>query len=258
MSEQEAHLYDTFGADYDIMVDWHGRLEWELPCILKLLPEPECGEILDVGSATGYHARALADHGYTVVGLDPSEVMVERARALTAGGVDVSFLVGGLGAVSGAVSGRQFAAALCLGNTLPHLPSLQALNQAFADLGAALQSGAALVIQQLNYDRIMRHRQRFLGQTVVQRDDEVHIFFRFYDFGEDRLSFNVLIQQKDAAGNWHWRIGNTELTPFTAEQVMAALEENGFRVTQLLGSYGGEVFSAELSNDLVLVAEKLG
>ncbi|MFI5776839.1 class I SAM-dependent methyltransferase [Nocardia sp. NPDC051570] len=74
-----AHLFDALGVDYerayghmperDIALEWLGaRL-------------PSGAHVLDVGSGTGVPAaRALADKGYRVVGIDVSPVMVDIAR----------------------------------------------------------------------------------------------------------------------------------------------------------------------------------
>ncbi|WP_265111507.1 class I SAM-dependent methyltransferase [Halosolutus halophilus] len=50
------------------------------------------GRILVVGCGTGEHSRRLRDRGYDVVGVDPSEAMLERARKKS----DADFVLGSL------------------------------------------------------------------------------------------------------------------------------------------------------------------
>ena len=77
--------YATLAQHYDIMVDWAARLARERPFFARLLREHGIRSVLDVGCGAGHHARMFADLGASALGLDPSEPMIARARALTLG-----------------------------------------------------------------------------------------------------------------------------------------------------------------------------
>lgn len=253
MSER-VPLYDSFSEEYDVMVNWPERLARETPFLQRVLGDAG-RRVLDVGSATGKHALHLAALGYDVFGADPSGQMVERARALAEGRPSVSFVQAGFGGLRGATQG-EFDAAICLGNTLPHVRSQTDLAQTLADFAAVLRPGGVLVLQLLNYDRILARRQRFLGQTQAKGSRGEYLFFRFYDYGVEGLTFNMLIQHRAADGQWQWRVESTLLQPVLSSQLLAALEGAGFESIATFGNYGGDPFDPLESNDLIVVAHR--
>ena len=66
------------------------------------------------------------------------------------------------------------------------------------DLAAVLRPGGVLVVQQLNYDRILTQGQRFLGLSSGQAGGSEYLFFRFYDYAPGQLTFNMVIMRRDA------------------------------------------------------------
>ncbi len=244
-------LYDQFG-EYDVMVNWQERLQKEAPFLQGLLRRAGARRVLDVGCGTGRHAIHLADLGFEVVGADPSAEMVERARENARGKARVRFVQAGFGGLRQAAEGT-FDAVLCLGNTLPHIRSQSELVEALGDIAGVLRQGGLLVIQQLNYDRILAQRQRFLGLTEAKRDDGEYLFFRFYDFEGEAVTFNVLIMERPGGGAWTWRVEATRLQPILSTQLCESLVRTGFARFSLQGSMAGEGFNPLSSNDLVVV-----
>ena len=80
-------LYDTIGKGYGKTRAPDPRISGKLMAMLDL---PPGATVLDVGAGTGKYARVLAEHGYSVWALEPSEVMQaqsiphERVRFLQA------------------------------------------------------------------------------------------------------------------------------------------------------------------------------
>lgn len=248
-------LYDAFGEEYDVMVDWDERLKNETPFLRAQLERVGARRLLDVGSATGRHAVHLASLGYEVVGADPSAVMVRRAEANARGAAGVRFVRAGFGGLRAATEGA-FDAALCLGNTLPHVRSQADLLGSLRDIAAVLRPGGLLVVQLLNYDRILAEGRRFLGLTQGAAAGREYLFFRFYDYHEGGLTFNVAILQRAGPGSWGWRVESTRLQPVLSSQLEESLAATGFGSVHLYGSYGGEAYRALTANDLIVVAER--
>jgi len=256
---REVPLYDQFGDRYDLMVDWAGRIARESPFFEAVFTRMGARRVLDVGCATGHHAAHFARLGLEVVGADPSAELLRIARERFDSVLGLSFIAAGLGELGESVVG-QFDVVICLGNTLPHVPDEAALRSALVDVAAVLRPGGRLVIQQLNYDRILATRQRYLG--VGSRDDASRelVFFRFYDFpasgGEDTLVFNVATFERPSRGEWRYRVDATTLLPITVGQVTSALSAAGLESEDLLGGFDGQPFEPAASNDLVVVARR--
>ena len=247
-------LYDALAADYDRFVHWEGRLAHELPFFVRLFQEHSVRRVLDAACGTGHHAIALAKQGYAVLGADLSGAMVELARVnAAAAGVDVDFDVAGLG--ESITLGETFDAVLCLGNSLPHLLTAEAVADALADFAAVLQPGGLLVIQNRNFDRVWAERERFMPPQSHRVGDGEWLFLRFYDFHEETVTFHM-VRLRRTEENWTQDVESTELRPIFFDDLAAALAAAGFGDVEFYGGYGGSAFDPARSGDLIAVARK--
>ena len=249
-------LYDALAADYDRFVNWEGRLSHELPFFLSLFEEQGVQRVLDTACGTGHHAIALARQGYQVVGTDLSAPMVERAREnASVAGVDVAFCVAGLGELSGL--GQTFDAAICLGNSLPHLLSAPAVEGALADLASVIRPDGLLVLQNRNFDRVWVERERFMAPQSARDAEGEWLFLRFYDFHQDTVTFNMLRLRRTEDG-WVQGVESTELRPIFRDNLAETLSAVGFGEIAFYGSYDGSAFDPVRSGDLIAVAKRSG
>jgi SAM-dependent methyltransferase len=249
-------LYDALAVDYDRFVNWQARLAHELPFLVPLFEAAGVHRVLDSACGTGHHAIALGRRGYDVAGADLSAAMVERAQENAAvAGVDAAFVRAGLGELAG--SGLQrgsFDALLCLGNSLPHLLSREAVAAALADFAAMLRPGGILVVQNRNFDRVWEEQQRFMPPQAHRDDEGEWIFVRFYDFDGATVVFNMVRLRRDGEG-WAQDVEATRLRPIFAGELRLGLEAAGFCDVSLYGGYDGAAFSDE-SGDLLAVARR--
>ncbi len=77
MFEPEMILYNTIGHGYAKTRAPDHRITDRLVALLNL---PSDATLLDVGAGTGKYARAFADRGYSVIALEPSEVMEAQSE----------------------------------------------------------------------------------------------------------------------------------------------------------------------------------
>jgi glycine/sarcosine N-methyltransferase len=253
-------LYDALAADYDRFVNWEARLAHELPFLEGLFEGDEVRRVLDAACGSGQHAIALARRGYQVVGADLSAAMIGRARenAATAG-VDATFVVAGLGELDSMVrptgSESPFDALLCLGNSLPHLLTADAVTAALDDFTVVLRPGGLLVIQNRNLDRVWTRRERFMGPQAHSEDKGQWLFVRFYDFHPSTLTFNM-VRLVHTGDGWVQDVEATELRPIFAGELAEGLRDAGFGQVQLYGGYDRSPFNPDDSGDLLVVARK--
>ncbi len=167
------------------LIDWPKRLAKEQPLIGRVLAEAPSKRVLDLGCGTGQHARFLADQGWEVVAIDASEDAIERAQKETVP-AGVQFLLGDMGAVERSVRGH-LGAALCLGNTLPHLLSPESLSRMLVGLKRRLLPGAPFLFQVLNYDRIFAGAERALPLELLPSPRGELIVVRFVQPRQDGM-----------------------------------------------------------------------
>jgi SAM-dependent methyltransferase len=79
----EPAVFSEYGRYYDLLYkdkDYAGEADYVHRLIQRF--RPGARTVLELGSGTGKHAALLADRGYEVYGIERSEEMLARARAL--------------------------------------------------------------------------------------------------------------------------------------------------------------------------------
>lgn len=258
---QAKEFYEEFSADYDLMVSWEERLRREEPFFRSLFTKHGAKRVLDVACGSGMHPVAFARWGLEAAGADISQAMIELAEEhARAEGVRVRWAVAPFGSVADAfpddVGG--FDAVTCLGNSLPHILDDAGLAAALADMALMLRPAGTLVVQNRNYDRLLRDRQRFMPIASRRTAGGETFFIRITDFlGGERLSFTILVARR-ANDAWSCSARSTELRAIRREVLARALEQAGLRETRCYGGLDSAPFDAPGTADLVAIAVKPG
>lgn len=250
-------MYDDFSEDYDRFVNWAGRLAYEMPFLeLRLAQYAPGVTILDSACGTGMHAIALAQKGYAAAGADLSPKMVERAREnARQAGVAVRFEAAGFGELAITFGERSFNALLCLGNSLPHLLSEAELSRAMGDFAACLRPGGMLILQNRNFDAVVKRRERWMEPQSFREGESEWLFLRFYDYDEDGLiSFNIINLRREGSQPWAQQVMTTRLRPLLQAGTVRLLGTAGFQEIACYGDMSGAPFNPESSGNLIVVA----
>jgi glycine/sarcosine N-methyltransferase len=249
-------MYDRLSTDYDRFVNWQARLSVELPFIIEKLQVFHAQTILDAAAGTGMHAIALAQCGFIASGADISQGMIARAQSnATSAGVEIKFTLVGFGNLAPTFGRHSFDALFCLGNSLPHLLSQSALSEALADFSACLRPGGMLLLQNRNFDAVLRVRDRWMEPQSHTEKDVEWVFHRFYDFDPDGLlTFNLVTLKRERSGNWTEQHLSSRLRPLLKDDLVSALKESGFTVISVYGDMTGSPFIPETSSNLVVLA----
>ncbi len=251
-------FYDTFSSEYDRFVNWPGRLQVELPFLQEQLDQAGARRLLDSACGTGMHGIALAQAGFDVSGADLSIGMIEQARLnATQAELALRFEPAGFGELVASFGAQGFDALLCLGNSLPHLLTPQALTAALDDFALCLKPGGLLLIQNRNFDAVMANRQRWMEPQSAREGTREWLFQRFYDFEPDGLlTFNILTLHRDGNAPWTQSVRSIPLRPLLAAELYALLPASGFHSIALYGDMTGSSFDPALSSNLVLTARR--
>ncbi len=262
MSSNDQHSYDAFSDDYDRFVNWQNRLNFELPFLLEnlaKLPFPASRtRILDAACGTGMHALALAQRGFQATGSDLSAGMIERAQVnAQRAQLPVRFEVAGFGDLAGRFGESSFDALLCLGNSLPHLPTPEARRTGLRDFARCLEPGGLFILQNRNFDAVMASRERAMEPAAHSEDGKEWVFLRFYNYLPDGLiEFNIVTLFRANDKPWKQAITHTTLLPLLQGDLLADLEETGFTNIQCFGGLNGSPFEPRASGNLVVTARK--
>jgi len=243
-------------VDYRRMVRWPERIEREWPFLRRALGPS--GRILDLGCGTGEHSRFLAAQGFEVVGVDASPAMIAKATD-TPVPANLRFVEGDIGEVAELVDG-PFDGAICLGNTLPHLPDRRALTGFAAGLRRLLREEAVLVLQVLNYEKIFATGQRFLPLNFRPGNEpgEEVVFLRLMTLADDgSLVFTPSTLRLRPGAEPPLEVvsaRNVRLRGWRRKELEEALDAAGFDHLDLFGTVGDTPYLPLDSPDLVIVA----
>lgn len=242
--------------DYRKMIAWPKRLAREWAFLASPFGALPSRRLLDLGCGTGEHARFFAEKGFEVIGVDVSDTMLDRARE---DGVPpgVQLLKGDLVHVESVVSGK-FGGAVCLGNTLAHITDRATLTQLFKGVKSVLLPGAPLVIQVLNYERLVQTGQRSLPLTFIEDDEGEAIFLRVMTHHPDgSVTFTPSLLRYRKDGDPALEVitsHNVPLHGWKRPEMESALEAAGFTTRQLYGTMADVPYVDHDSSDLVVVA----
>ena len=240
-------FYDALAAEYDGMVAFESRLQREREILAPLVRDWGIHRAVDMATGTGVHALALADLNVKTTGVDISEEMLARAAGHCKRlAIDVTLMQGDMSMTQLADAG-DIDAVFCLGNSVPHLTSLEELAGTFSHWKSILRSGGHVVVQLLNYERILGRGERIVGI----RQPGATTILRFYDFLEDRIHFNILVYEAEGKGFRH-RLQTTELLPILPDELRQMAGKAGFTSIELYSSLKLEKFHAD-AKDVVLV-----
>lgn len=245
------NFYDALSSDYDVMTGFEQRLVAERPFFRLIVERYAIGRALDAGCGTGFHSVLLAQQGVDVTAVDVSGAMLAKVCAHAQEyGVHVRTVRAEFSELTYAVD-PGYDAVFSLGNALAHLVTTDALHAALTNFATVLAPGGVVILQLVNFDRILSTRQRI--QSVKEREGS--IFVRFYDFEPECVRFNVLILKRTAGVITH-RLDSIALHPIRSSVLIDAVLRCGFVDPMVYGGISLEPFDQQTSNDIVVIARK--
>ena len=254
-------MYDQFSEDYDRFVNWDARLAYEIPFLQSEMGGPisspnQSVSILDAACGTGQHAIALKELGFDVAGADISAKMVNTATEnAQAAGFNIPFMQAGFGQLAEAFAPGMFDGLLCLGNSLPHVLEDEAISNTLADFKSVLRPGGKLIIQNRNFDSVLKAHNRWMEPQTFHEGDKTWIFIRFYDFDPNgTITFNILTLSNQENSDYQQKVFSTRLRPLKKVELVSFIEEAGFEDIHLYGDLQGSAFDIEESGNLVITA----
>ena len=179
---------------------------------------------LDLGAGLGLHTVALTALGYQVTAIDSSATLLAQLARACPGAITVA---GDLVSAAARVTG-PFDLIACMGDTLSHLPSPEAVREALATAAGLLAPEGTLVMTFRDYTRARRGAARFF----LVRGDDQRILTCCLDYDETRVAVTDVLHERAGAGPWQMRAGTYHKLRLTAVEIAAALDALGLAVAR--------------------------
>jgi len=200
--------------------------------------------ILDIACGTGGYSLTLARQGHRLIGIDLDRAMIEAARDKARNeDLEVSFKVLDMRAVAENLEGR-FGLIFCIGNSLVHMRDDEDIARFFAGCYGLLESKASLVVQIINYDRIL---EKGITSLPTLKDERRGLeFARSYEVDRSaqmvlfRTELSVWKQDQPSAIR-----NEISLRILTSKRLVALVEQAGFEDIRLFGDFDERPFNTD-------------
>jgi glycine/sarcosine N-methyltransferase len=246
-----ANFYDQIARSYDGMTSFNDRLIKERKYFQSILKNYSISTAIDAGAGTGFHSILLASLGVDVTAVDISQNMLhnltQHAREM-----NLTIKTRRCGFTDLRNKFRTPTdAVFCMGNSLAHLLTRGELQRSIRNFHEILNPGGILVVQILNYNRILKQKERILNV----RESGGKTFVRFYDFLPKNIRFNILTIDRNISPPEH-QLQSVELRPIQAQELRTVLYSAGFSSLRIFGNIQRHPFVSSRSSDIIIFATK--
>ena len=214
-------------------------------------------QIIDAACGTGNYTDALAGRGFDCLGFDSSSAMIEVARRSgKRGRFEVQDLqdLGGRASQKPQPRGEGSVDGLfCIGNSLPHLPSREAVRRFFVDAARVVAPGGTLIVQTVNFARFTAAGGAGEAELPSVERPEVTMHRSYRQSGEEGT---VLFHMELRTADGERAAGDTPLLALSRDELLSAAGDAGFTDLALYGSYERGEYRPDASFLMILSARQ--
>lgn len=203
-------------------------------------------DILDVASGSGLYSKKLSDNGYNVTAIDLDNEMINKLKekdkkidAKVLNMLDIEKL------------NKKFDLIFSIGNSIVHLENNEMIKKFLYSVKSSLSENGKLLIQIVNYDRILEKNIKRL--PTIKNNEENLVFERYYEYleQEHKINFKTILKVNNSTFE-----NNVLLHPITSEEIKGLLKEVGFSSINFYGDFTQSNYEPIDSFPLIIIAKK--
>lgn len=210
----------------------------------------EGDKVLDVACGTGTYTLPLQKEGILAFGVDLEESMIEVAEEKAKKeGIRSDFVVASMLNLD-LVSDGDLRRIFIIGNSLVHLKSLDEIRTFLMLCYELLMSGGDLIIQIINYDKILDNDIKSLPTIEVPEKGVTFSRNYFYDLTSHSIEFASKLTV-----NGEVQESSVYLFPLRKDELIEELKNAGFKDIETYKNFKGEPYEKE-AMPLIVKARK--
>jgi SAM-dependent methyltransferase len=197
--------------------------------------------LLDVGCGIGTLSFELSNFYTQLIGIDLDAEMVTYATNQSKkNSKNIEFHQLSMLELDPKFDKNSLEGIICFGNTLVHLNSLDQVMEFLKQSKSILISGGKLLIQIVNYDRILSKK---IKELPLIENDEIKFERNYhYHVETNRIDFNTLLTVKTS----NQRIKNSVvLLPILKSELEELMIKSGFKNLSFFGNFKGDSFDID-------------
>lgn len=138
-----------------------------------------------------------------------------------------------------------------MGNSIVHLDSIQLIENFFEACYSQLNDCGVLIIQVINYDRILDKGIKSLA-TIKSEENNLS-FIRNYKYleEENKIAFHTILKVEESVYE-----NTVKLLPVRSKELVKSMENTGFKDIMVYGDFSKSDFDSNNSIACVIVASK--
>ena len=222
------------------------------PAAVEFLLEEFKGKenILDLACGDGKYSDSQLFPGRVVTGIDLDKGMLEEAEKKFDKKRNIKFQHGDMLELSSIFKKDKFDGVFCIGNSLVHLTSVDKIKKVLKEINLTMKDEAKLIIQIINYDRILNDNVNFLP-TI--KNEDVEFIRNYHRHGNSRIiDFHTILKTPDGEIESH-----QELYSLTKDELIFLAEKECFVLKNVYSSFKKEEWN-DKSLQSIFVFEKSG
>jgi cyclopropane fatty-acyl-phospholipid synthase-like methyltransferase len=247
--------YDLIAPFYDVE---HASFDEDVDLYLHYA-EMQTGPLLELACGTGRLLIPLAEQGYTLLGVDYSQPMLDIAQGrVQQEGLEARITLAQQDMRSLNL-GRQFSLAFIALGSFAHLTSRKAQQQALAAIRRHVTTGGTFILDISNAD--IRYMENLSGQLLhlgswPLEDGTMltHLISPASSHSDHLLELTHFYDQHRQGGPINRTVATSYLALIERVEMELLLEQAGFAVKDIYGSYDLSPFTRE-SPRMVVIAE---
>ena len=182
------------------------------------------GKALDLGCGSGFQSIALAKLAFKVIGIDLCASLLEELRSRSSG-LDIDVVQGDMLDHKIYSAKGPFEVAVCMGDTLTHLPEVENVVSLFEQVYRNLEHGGSLVLTFRDLTTKLEGTERI----IPVRTDEDRLMAVFLEYEETHVNVHDMIFARGTSG-WDLKKSVYRKLRIGADQVQDALKRIGYQI----------------------------
>lgn len=190
------------------------------------------GNAIDLGCGSGFQSLALSSMGFNVTAVDFNQHLLEELNSRDKNNT-IEVIQSDILTPENYSHNAPFELAVCMGDTLPHLPSKKSVSDFFRIAYDLIEPAGSIILSFRDYSFELTGVDRF----IPVKSDQDKIMTVFLEYETDYVFVHDLVYERNGEA-WEFEKSVYKKVRLSKDQVKNLLEEANFTIDHLQSDQG--------------------